>query len=348
MKLSILWVAAGLSALACTAPVPAAGEEVAAKIGGKVITRAELNEKAAAGLAKVREDEYKILRGALDDMINEQLIAAAAQKAGKTAEQLEQEEITSKVTEPTEAEISTFYEQVKARAGGQTLEQLKPRLIEALKSQQGGKLYGELVDRLRKEAGVTILLDPPRAVVSVDDDPAEGPVEAPITIVAFSDYQCPYCKRAEPTIKEVMAKYPGKVKYVFRDYPLSFHQNAQKAGEAAGCAMEQGKFWEMHAKLFENNGALQVENLKKYAQEIGLDAAKFGQCLDSGQRASEVTADMNSGIAVGVNSTPAFFINGRLINGAMPLEAFSEIIDEELARAQATAGSDKKDSKKKG
>ncbi|MFN7964554.1 MAG: thioredoxin domain-containing protein [Acidobacteriota bacterium] len=350
MKLSTLFATAFVTAGVLTAPI-FADDEVAAKVGDKVITRAELNEKAASSLAQVRAQEYKVLKDTLDQMINDQLVAEAAKKAGKTPEEYEKDRIDSKLTEPTDAEISAFYEQVKARAGGQTLEQLKPRLVENLKQQQGAKLYGDMISELRKAASVAVLLDPPRATVSVDNDPGQGPADAPITMIAFSDYQCPFCKRVEPTVHDVLAKYPGKIRYVFRDYPLSFHQFAQKAGEAAGCADEQGKFWEMHEKLFANNTALAVDNLKQYAKDLGLNADQFNQCLDGGKRAQEVSEDFNAGNLAGVSGTPAFFINGRFINGAVPLENFTEVIDEELARADAKKSipaTGKKDAKKKG
>jgi protein-disulfide isomerase len=328
----------------------AVAEDVAARVGSTVITHEQLELHAASQLSKIRQDEYNVRARALNEMIDEMLIEAAAKKAGKTSEAFMAENLDAKVTEPNEAEISAFYERVKAQAQGQTLEQLRPRLIESLKNQQRGKVYGELIAQMRKETGVTVLLEPPRAAVTVDDDPALGPTSAPITIVAFSDYQCPYCKRVEPTIKELRDKYGDKLQYVFRDYPLSFHPFAQKAGEAAGCAMEQGKFWEMHEKLFTNNTQLQTENLKKYAGELGLNADQFNSCLDSGKRAKEVTDDMEAGSKVGVTGTPAFFINGRFLNGAVPIDQFTEIIEDELARAAARSAAPadaKKDSKKK-
>lgn len=316
--------------------LPAAAQspsDAAAKVGERVISRAELLEKASQQLAKLRQEEYDILKGQLDQMVDDMLIEAAAKKAGKTSEQYMQENIDAKVIAPTDAEVSATYEQFKSRLGGQTLEQSRPRLLEYLQGQQKSKLYTDLLASLRIGTPVTVLLDPPRIQVSVDDDPSQGPATAPVTIVAFSDYQCPYCSRAEPTITEVRKKYGDKVHYVFRDYPLSFHKNAQKAAEAAGCASEQGKFWEMHEVLFKNATALELDNLKKYAVDLGLDTKSFNDCLESGKRAKEVTDDMNAGSAIGVTGTPAFFVNGRMISGAMPLETFTAIIDDELARA---------------
>jgi protein-disulfide isomerase len=178
-------------------------------------------------------------------------------------------------------------------------------------------------------------LPPKRYEVSLDDDPTKGSANAPVTIVEFSEFECPFCgdysRDTFPQIDEAYIK-TGKVKYVFRDFPLSFHENAEKAAEAAGCASEQGKFWEYHDKLFANQSALAVDSLKQYARDLGLDAAKFDTCLDSGVRADEVAKDMAEAKSYRVNSTPTFFINGIKIKGALSFSAFQALIEAELAK----------------
>jgi len=177
-----------------------------------------------------------------------------------------------------------------------------------------------------------------RRSVSVDDDPVKGSSNAKVTIVEFSDFQCPFCARFySQTLKEIDEQYikTGKVKLVYRDFPLSFHQYAQKAAEAAECANEQGKFWEYHDLLFErqeewSNGGIQ--KFKEYAQELGLDSAKFNDCLDSGKFAQEVQKDSVDGQAYGVSGTPTFFINGIEVVGAQPFSVFKQIIDNELQK----------------
>ena len=175
--------------------------------------------------------------------------------------------------------------------------------------------------------------------VSVDDDPVKGNPSAQITIVEFSDFECPFCgKFYAETYDQIITAYvnTGKANLVFRDFPLSsIHPNAQKASEAAQCAFEQGKFWEMHDKLFENQQALEIEDLKQYAKDLKLNTVKFNDCLDSGKYEEEVANDVSEGASYGVTGTPAFFINGKLIAGAYPLEEFQKIIDEELAKASA-------------
>ena len=165
------------------------------------------------------------------------------------------------------------------------------------------------------------------------------PNTAPITIVEFSDFQCPYCARLIPTLEEVKKKYGDKVRIVFQQYPLAFHQFAQKAAEASLCAHEQGKFWELHDAMFQNQQNLAVEQLKAKATELGMNADQFNACLDQGKFASQVAADLEAGTKAGVNGTPAMFINGRFLSGAQPLGEITKVIDDELQRKGAGASS---------
>ncbi len=172
----------------------------------------------------------------------------------------------------------------------------------------------------------------PAAGVSVaGSEPFLGGEDAKLTILEYSDFQCPYCSKVVPTVHQIAEAYGDTVKIVFRNFPLSFHQFAQKAAEASECANVQGKFWEMHDKLFANNGALTVPDLKLYAGQLGLDQAKFDACLDNGDMAAEVTKDFEAGTSSGVQGTPAFIIGGEQISGAQPFDAFKAIIDKKLA-----------------
>ncbi len=167
-----------------------------------------------------------------------------------------------------------------------------------------------------------------------DDDPVEGNANAPVTIIEFSDFQCPFCERFYTgTLSQIRKDYidTGKVKLIYRDFPLNFHPEAQKAAEAAGCAEEQGKFWEYHDKIFQNQAALGVASEKQWAKDLGLDTAKFNQCLDSGSRNSEISKDLSDGQNAGISGTPTFFINGQKVVGAQPYSVFQQIIDAELA-----------------
>jgi protein-disulfide isomerase len=170
--------------------------------------------------------------------------------------------------------------------------------------------------------------------VSPDDDPAIGPADAPVLIVEFSDFQCSFCGRfARETLGQILDSYGDRVRFVFRSFPLlSIHPQAQKAAEAAQCANDQGKFWEYHDLLFQNQQALDEESLKGYARQLDLDMAAFTDCLDTERHFTEVQHDLTDGQSYGVTGTPTFFINGRLLRGAQPFSAFQAVIDEELGR----------------
>jgi len=307
------------------APAASAGSN-AATVDGQPITLAQLDERVAKQL-------YDARQAALGEMVNETLLEKEAKSQGITTEALLQKEINAKITEPTPAEVDQVWEANKARMPGKTKEQVAPDIVKWLKEQKSGQVQQAYIQGLRAKYKVQILLEPPRVVVAVDDDPFLGPADAPITIVEFSDYQCPYCSRAESVVKQVLDKYKGKVKFVYRDFPLSFHPFAAKASEASQCANDQGKFWEYHDALYADQSKLSVADLEATAGRLGLNAEKFKSCMDSGKHAAEVKKDMEDAAKVGVNSTPSFFINGIAVVGAQGPEAFNVIIDQELAKS---------------
>jgi len=170
--------------------------------------------------------------------------------------------------------------------------------------------------------------------VSVNDDASLGNIDAPVIIIEFSDYECPYCRRhANLTLPLIKKNFidTGKVRYVFRDFPLGIHPNALKAAEAAECAGEQGKYWKMHDILFDNQDALRIENYKIWAAELALDQVAFEACLDSGSMAPEVQQDLKDGQTIGITGTPLFFVNGKPISGAQPYSVFKTAINAALA-----------------
>ncbi len=300
------------------------------------VTFGELNKELSEQLANLEEQKYRARKQGLEGLVMKRLIDAEAKKRGLTEEQFFKAEIDDKVPEPPEAELRKMYEDAKERLPpGTTFEQVRPQIVNFLTQNQKQERARALFEELKKQNNVTFNLPepvrpPPERKEVAATGPSKGPEKAPVTIVEFSDFQCPYCSRAIKTVDEVVAAYPDKVRLVFRHFPLNFHAEAQKASEASLCAHEQGKFWEYHDKLFANQDKLQVPALKGYAKELGLDAGKFDQCLDSNSKAEQVKADMEAGSKVGVSGTPAFFINGIMISGAQPAEEFKKIIDAEL------------------
>jgi protein-disulfide isomerase len=342
---NVVFGAVAALAAACQSPRPAQpaapqkenASAPVAKIGAQTITAGELDEAVKGELKQLeqqyQEQQYQLKRQALESMLRRRVFEAKAKAANVTPDELVNKEVVGKVAEPTDAEIRALYD--AAKAGGQQLpplEQVKPDIIRYVKNQ---KAQGELAayyDKLKQEMKVEVLLPayvPPKVAVEATG-PSKGPQDAPVTIVEFSDYQCPFCVRAEPTVKEVLAAYPGKVRLVHRDYPLPSHGLAPKAAEAAHCAGDQQKYWEMHDRLYAANGKLGIPELKTYAREVGVDGAKFDKCLDSGEKATLVAFHQKAGEAAGVTGTPAFFVNGRPISGAQPLDAFKAVIDQEL------------------
>jgi protein-disulfide isomerase len=317
----------------------AAASQAVAIVGGEPITAAEFEELAGPRLFAVRTQEYNQKRGLLEEAIDTRLLEKEGKARGISADEFLRTEVDAKVPAVTEAEQKEYYEKNKARFGNTPEADALKQIEGGLRQQRVRERRAAFTKELRDKAGVRILLDPPRvAITSAGDDPVKGPAAAPITIIEFSDFQCPYCSRVNPTLKQVEERYGDKIRVVFRDFPLlQIHKDAAKAAEAGQCAHDQGKFWEMHDKLFSDQAKLQVEALKQSATEIGLDAAAFNECLDSGKHTAEWQKDMDEGARHGVTGTPAFFINGRLLSGAQPLEAFTTVIDEELARAEPVA-----------
>ena len=320
-----------ISVFLLAVPLVCAAEPVAT-VAGTPISREDLEKHVKPKLVEIENERYEALSEGLEEMISEQLFEKEAKSRNITVEQLEATEITAKVPEPTDAEIQKVYDENKSQLGNQTLDQVKPRIVEFLKQQKAGERQQAFVDELKAKYKTTINLKPPVVEVATAGRPARGPDKAPITIIAFSDYQCPYCKRAHATVEQVMQTYGDKVKLVYRDYPLPFHENARPAAEAAACANAQGKFWEYHQKLWAASD-LSTEKLKAMAGEVGMDQKKFDECLAKQEFKAVIDKDIADGASVGVSGTPAFFINGRMLSGAQPFEKFKEVIDEELARS---------------
>jgi len=305
-------------------------DRVLAVVGDLEITEAEVTDLMAAQLGKLEQERYSILKQGVDSLVADRLVELEAEKRGITVEELIAQELEAKVSEPTDAEVDAFYEQQKARIR-QPKEEVVGQIREYLSSQRRSEVNATLVADLKADHGYQLLLEPIRTSVESEGFPAKGPEDAPVTIVEFSDFECPYCARVNPALDQVMSNFGGKVRLVFRQFPLSIHANAQKAAEAALCAREQDKFWQMHDAMFKEQRSLGVEQLKEKAARLELDTEAFNECLDSSRHAEAVMADLQTGIELGVTGTPAFFINGRFLSGAQPYDEIAKIIDEELA-----------------
>lgn len=303
------------------------GQTAVAVIGKQTITMDEVDKAAGRELFEVREK-------ALDNLITDRVLGDAARAANMTVDDYLQKQVESRIPQVSVEEARKWFEENKTRLpsglGSKSFDEIKDMVVQGLTSDKRRNAMGDLIEELKAKAGVKVLLHAPRVEVAAEG-PARGPKTAKVTIVEFSDFQCPFCSRGKKVIDEVIAKYGDKVRVVFRDFPLDFHDKAEKAAEAAHCAQDQDKFWQLHDWMFDNQDKLDVDSLKGAARQLGLDGARFDQCLASGQKAELVKQNMRDGQKVGVRGTPAFFINGVMLSGAQPFEKFKTEIDRALA-----------------
>jgi protein-disulfide isomerase len=285
---------------------------VVATVAGQPITAAPLIERLKPIIYKLRLEAYEVTKQRVDQMVDDRLLLQEATRRQVGPEAIVRAEISDKVHTPTEAEVASFYAENKARISGD-LNSVRNQVATYLQNESRQRLEKDLSERLRKSADIRWLMtEPPQPVqnISADDDPARGESSASVTVVEFTDFQCPACAAMHPVLEEVLKTYGNKVRFVVRDFPLNQHEWARKAAEAANAANAQGKFFEYIAVLFKNQKALDVPSLKKYATQLGLDRARFDAALDRGVYAAEVQKDVEDGETYGVGSTPTIFING--------------------------------------
>lgn len=315
----------------------AGASETLATVDGQAITSEEIEKAGGASLAKLKEQIYNLRRQKLEELINERLLTKEAAERSVSSLALLDAEVTSKVGLVTEREIETFYQANKARLQGEEAT-VRQQIRGYLQNQKLAARRQQFLDSLRSKAKVVVTLKPPpvfRAEVSTNGAPSKGPVKAAVTIVKFEDFYCPFCKRAQATLSQLLDRYGKKMRLVHRDFPIdSLHPEARRAHEAARCAGEQGKFWQFHDVLYLNAPKAGPDALKTYAKTVGLKLATFERCLAEGKYKNAVQKDVEEASRLGLTGTPAFFINGRLISGAQPLDSFASIIDDELARGR--------------
>ena len=306
-----------------------------AKLNDIPISEEEVMKQARNRMMKILAQTYEVKRQVIDEIINDNLLGKEAQTKGLTTEKLLKQEVFSKVKEHRERELKTIFELQKNRQfRGKEYDQVKDGLKTQLKAQKERMQFETYLAGLREKAKIEIFLERPSVDVSVDDDPAMGNVNAPIKLIEFSEFQCPFCKRTRPTIDKILSTYKDQVYYVFRDFPLDFHQQAKGAAMAANCAHDQGKYWEFNKKLWDIQSSLSAEKYQEIAVELKLDLTKFNQCRESQKYTQEIDKDRQDGEEAGVSGTPAYFINGKFLSGAQPFENFKEIIDEELTKVK--------------
>lgn len=304
---------------------------VVARVGDRDVTLEQVDERALPSNLSAYQAIYQARRSALKELVAEILLDEEARSRGIGRDELVALEIESKVPEVSAEDVEAFYIQNLARLRGQSLEQIGSQIREFLVVRNEAVVRDEYVARLRARTSVAVSLEPPRLSIEVaDSERVKGPRDPPVTIVEYSDFQCPFCARVGPVLKQIEAAYGDRVRVVYRDFPLPNHPEAQTAAEAARCAHEQGKFWHYHDRLFESQRSLSPETYRQLAADAGLDSTVFDECLGSGRFRAAIEEDSRSGESMGVSATPSFFINGRHVSGAQPFEVFQEIIEEEI------------------
>ena len=306
-----------------------------AEINGEAVTAEDLDHALGVKLTKLQEQVYALKREQLDALIVQRLLTQEATRRGMSVPALMDAEVTANVGLVTETEIESVYQANRSNLQGSESE-VKEKIRASLQQRKLAAQREQYVKALRAKGTVVDRLQPPpvvRVEVGTDGAPIRGEKGAAVTLVEFSDFHCPFCKRVQPTLTNILEKYEGKVRLVFRDLPLdNLHPQARRAAEAARCAQDQEKFWEYHDALFQQAPKASDDDLKKYATEVGLDSEKFASCLFQRVHHDAVQRDVEEASKLGMSGTPAFFINGRFLNGAQPLEKFTQIIEEELAR----------------
>lgn len=276
---------------------------------------------------------YQLLWTAFEDMVGDKLLADEAARRNTTLAALLQEEVESKVGAPNDSEIRGLYEANKELIRV-PLQTAAPYLKDQWHAERVQALRRALVDHLRASVAVRYSLPPPalpKFDVQAGGSPTSGPANARVTLVVFSDYQCPFSAQVRRLLHRLGEVYPTDLRIVLRNFPLDQHPQAQRAAEAAQCAAEQpNKFWPYYDTLFENNEALQEADLRKYAGQAELDLAAYDTCMASERPKSAVTLDQTEAARVGVRATPVLFINGKRIKGVLPLPLMQQLIDREM------------------
>lgn len=332
-----LIVACCVAVIALTAACKKDERVKLADVDGQIVYASDLEKSAGKALFEQRERLYKLEKQKLDEHISAVLLTREAKKRGISVATLLDQEVNSKILPIGDDEIEVFYRSNGSRLGVE-LGKIREQIREFLRNQKIEAQKALFFKSLRSTAKIETYLKAPsyfRAEVPITGAPSKGAEKAPVTIVKFEDYECPFCKQVQPTFTELLSRYNGKVRLVHKDLPLdAIHPQARQAAEAARCADEQGKFWSYHDVLYAKAPKLGPKDLKSYAKEVELDINAFERCFDSGKLKAIVQRDLMDGAQLGLTGTPTFFINGREVSGNQPLETFTALIDEELERAK--------------
>jgi protein-disulfide isomerase len=307
---------------------------VVAEVDGTKFTLADLERRHPASLFQARNTFYQAERKAIEDFIDDYLLERQAQKENVTVSQLLDRHVISALPkDPPDEALRVYFEGLDST---QPYEAVRDQIVESLRQRRLGKARAAYLKTLRSQANLVVSLGPPRAQISLKDTPIRGLAEAPVLLVEFADYECPFCQQIQPSLDKLQAEYKGKLAFVYKDAPLPMHPHAEKAAEATHCAGKQGKYWEYHDLLYISK-QLEVPQLQEHARKLGLDGAAFDKCLESGEQAAIVNAQFAESQSLQLQGTPSFFVNGHFFSGGLTYEQFRGVVEEELALSSARA-----------
>jgi len=308
--------------------------QVVARVGDQNITLGELMKREPAKMMDAANKYYEAESSVIQEAINNGILEQAAKKEHVTVDQLLDKHVRGKIKDPSDEALRVYYEGLQT---DQPYEALKDKIKEHVREGRMRKAMMDYAKSLRDSTTVVVMITPPKEEVAIGNAPVEGSRDAAVKVVEFADYECPYCRKVQPTIDKLRKQYGSRVAFAFKDFPLPMHKHAEKAAEAARCANAQGKFWDFHDKLFSAD-SLEIAEMKTYARSLNLDGAKFDKCLDSGGEAAGIQKDQAEGSRLGLTGTPTFFVNGHFISGNVSYETLQGLVDQELA-AGATKSS---------
>lgn len=322
-----------LTPLCLPAQQSADNVQVIAEVGGQKLTLGDLQQEQGGKLLQARYQYYMNERKALDQMIDDKLLEIEAKNRHLSVDELLKTVVYKDVKDPTEDQMQVYYEGMESN---ESYEAVREQILDHIRELRHDKARSTFVKDLRNSARVQVLLEPPLIDVNVKNAYEQGPKTAPVTLVEFADYECPYCQKITPELQKLEKEYYGRVAVVYKDFPLPMHHSAQKAAEAARCAGEQGKFWEYHDVLFYSKQT-QISDLKADARVLRLDGDRFDKCLDDGAEAANVKKDLEEAHQLGLTGTPSFFVNGHFFSGAADYAVLKEMVDMQLALSSQTA-----------
>jgi protein-disulfide isomerase len=300
--------------------------QVVARVSGTDLTLVDLEQKEGGKLLQAEYQYYLNERKALEDLIDTRLLADEARKRNISLDQLLDTEVYKGVKDPTEDQLEVYYEGLDTQ---QPYQAVREDVLQHIRELRRTKARAAFVENLRKEAKINILLMPPSANVEIAKAYSSGSLNAPVVLVEFADYECPYCQKVNPQIQQLKKEYGDNLTVIYKDFPLPMHHGSEKAAEASRCAGEQGKFWEYHDVLFYSR-LIDVDALKEHARVLNLDGDRFDTCLDSGKQASAVKQDLDEAKSLGLTGTPSFFVNGHFFSGVVDYAALKDIVNQQL------------------